>query len=68
MTPQNMNIIAAWKKRQFRIGLNPEQLAQLPQNPAGAVELSDEEVKTAVGAVPKFSVPIRYCGPFDRVP
>jgi mersacidin/lichenicidin family type 2 lantibiotic len=51
MTPQN--IIAAWKNRQFRMGLNPEQLGQLPQNPAGAVELTAKDIEAVVGAAPE---------------
>lgn len=37
-------IIRAWKDPSFRSTLSAEQLAALPANPAGAIELSDEEL------------------------
>jgi mersacidin/lichenicidin family type 2 lantibiotic len=52
MTPQKHRIIAAWKYRQFRQRLNPEQLARLPANPAGTVELTAEEIGLVAGASP----------------
>ena len=43
------DIIRAWKDEKFRKSLNPEQLQQLPQNPAGIVELSDEKMESLSG-------------------
>ncbi|ATB35831.1 hypothetical protein CYFUS_001245 [Cystobacter fuscus] len=34
--------IQAWKDEDFRLSLTEEERAQLPANPAGIVELSDE--------------------------
>jgi mersacidin/lichenicidin family type 2 lantibiotic len=42
--------IAAWKNRQFRQRLNPEQLARLPANPAGTLELTATEIEAVAGA------------------
>lgn len=48
MSPKD--IIRAWKDAGFRATLSKEALAELPENPAGFVELSDIEMYTAVGA------------------
>ena len=38
-----MNLIRAWKDAEFRATLSAEELAALPQHPAGLVELPEEE-------------------------
>lgn len=45
----NLDLIRAWKDEDFREGLNLEQQAQLLENPAGMVELTDEELGSADG-------------------
>lgn len=47
----SLDLIRAWKDEEYRENLNAEQLAQLSQNPAGAVELTEEELGSADGAV-----------------
>ena len=42
-------IIRAWKDPEYRVSLSEEELNTLPENPAGAIELTDEELDTAVG-------------------
>ncbi len=42
-------IIRAWKDPEYRVSLNEEELNALPESPAGAIELTDEELDTAVG-------------------
>jgi mersacidin/lichenicidin family type 2 lantibiotic len=45
-------IIRAWKDKNFRNSLSEEQRSQLPANPAGLVEIDDEQlVQVAGGAV-----------------
>lgn len=34
-----VNIIRAWKDRDYAMSLSPSELASLPENPAGDVEL-----------------------------
>jgi len=46
----NFNITKAWKDAQYRETLTSEELAQLPQNPIGALELTDEALETVSGA------------------
>lgn len=50
MNHMNLDLIRAWKDEDYREGLNLEQQAQLLENPAGAVELTDEELGNADGA------------------
>jgi mersacidin/lichenicidin family type 2 lantibiotic len=46
------DIIRAWKDKNFRDSLSEEQRAQLPANPAGLIEIDDEQlVQVAGGAV-----------------
>jgi len=43
------NIIRAWKDPAYRASLSPEQLAALPNSPAGMVELSSAELNHVAG-------------------
>jgi len=52
MKTQTLNvqdIIRAWKDKNFRDSLNEEQRAQLPANPAGLVEIDDEQLVQVAG-------------------
>jgi mersacidin/lichenicidin family type 2 lantibiotic len=42
-------IIRAWKDPEYRLNLSEEDQALLPENPAGAIELTDDELDMAVG-------------------
>ena len=42
-------IIRAWKDEEYRNSLSPAQRARIPANPAGFVDLADEEMQAAVG-------------------
>ncbi|PSB45906.1 mersacidin/lichenicidin family type 2 lantibiotic, partial [Chamaesiphon polymorphus] len=44
------NIIRSWKSLDFRNGLSAKERAFLPENPAGSIELTDAELKSATGA------------------
>jgi mersacidin/lichenicidin family type 2 lantibiotic len=53
----NRQIIRAWKSPGYRNALSPAELAALPPNPAGAVEISDEDLgKVAGGGRPPTAV------------
>jgi mersacidin/lichenicidin family type 2 lantibiotic len=43
------DIIRAWKDEEYRNSLSEEQRAQLPENPAGMIELSDAEMQVIAG-------------------
>lgn len=42
-------IIRAWKDPEYRQNLSEEEREHLPENPAGAIELTDEELDMAAG-------------------
>lgn len=44
-----LNVIRAWKDAKYRRSLSAAELAQLPENPAGPVELTDFELRKAGG-------------------
>jgi len=46
----DVDVFRAWKDARYRRSLSAEQRSALPANPAGLVELSDEQLKAAGGA------------------
>lgn len=45
----NENIIRAWKDEDYWNSLSEEQRSQLPDNPAGTIELSEKEMEIIAG-------------------
>ncbi|MBV6622422.1 MAG: mersacidin/lichenicidin family type 2 lantibiotic [Rivularia sp. (in: Bacteria)] len=45
----NIDVIRAWKDEEYRNSLSEEQLSDLPENPAGMVELSDADMEALAG-------------------
>jgi mersacidin/lichenicidin family type 2 lantibiotic len=45
------DIIRAWKDEEYRNSLSEEQRAQLPENPAGMVELPEADMESIAGGV-----------------
>ena len=45
----HQNIIRAWKDEEYRNSLSDAERAQLPENPAGLIELPDEELDAVAG-------------------
>ena len=43
-------IIRSWEDPEYRSSLSAEERAALPENPAGAIELTDAELNEVVGA------------------
>lgn len=43
------NIIRAWKDEDYRSTLSEAELAALPANPAGLVEVSDDDLNAMTG-------------------
>jgi len=42
-------VIRAWEDPEYRAGLSAAELAELPGNPAGAIELTDAELGHVMG-------------------
>ena len=51
----NINIIRAWKDAEYRNSLSAAELAALPENPAGLVELPEEELAAVAGGRSYFT-------------
>jgi len=43
------DVIRAWKDAEYRESLSAEDRSLVPQNPAGLVELTDDQLKQASG-------------------
>jgi mersacidin/lichenicidin family type 2 lantibiotic len=43
------DIVRVWKDESYRQSLSNEQLSQFPENPAGAIELTDTELESVFG-------------------
>ncbi len=63
----SVDIIRAWKDEEYRQSLSTEQLQQLPANPAGLIELSDEDMSSVSGGCTTcgnpLHTPIIQCKP-----
>jgi mersacidin/lichenicidin family type 2 lantibiotic len=47
-----IDVARAWRDPKYRRSLTEEQRAALPENPAGLVELSDDDLRVAGGSFP----------------
>jgi mersacidin/lichenicidin family type 2 lantibiotic len=45
----HQDIIRAWKDEEYRNSLSESERAQLPENPAGSIELADAEQEAVAG-------------------
>lgn len=45
----NVDIIRAWKDEEYRMGLTEAERAELPEHPAGLVELTDAQMAAVAG-------------------
>ena len=45
----NTNIVKAWKDEAYRLSLSADELAALPMNPAGLLELDDADLAFVAG-------------------
>ena len=52
-----VDVTRAWKDEEYRKSLTPQQLAQLPPNPAGEEEVSEEELDEVSGGNLQFYRP-----------
>lgn len=47
----NNDIIRAWKDEEYLENLSAEQRSQLPENPAGMIEMSDKDMEVVAGGL-----------------
>ena len=48
---KEIDIERAWKDEEYRNSLTPEQLKDLPPNPAGEVELTEDDLESINGGI-----------------
>jgi mersacidin/lichenicidin family type 2 lantibiotic len=58
------DVIRAWKYPRHRAGLSPEELSSIPPNPAGVVDLTDDQLKEASGLAGIIVTTFRTCTEF----
>ena len=58
------DIIRAWKDPVYRATLGARELAQLPPNPAGLVNLTDDQLRAATGFGMAVVTTFRTCTEF----
>lgn len=64
----NIDIVRAWKDAEYRQSLSAEELARLPEHPAGAIELTDEELDQIAGAKTELVFTAGCCPETINVP
>ena len=70
----NKKAIRAWKDEDFRLSLSEAEIAQLPGNPAGPIELTDEQLGVVAGGVTiwvstaccSIACKTAHCGPVTQ--
>lgn len=55
-----VDVIRAWKDEAYRLSLSEEMRAQLPQNPAGLIEIPDDDLEYVAGG--SFNTCHTKCG------
>jgi len=61
-----LDIIRAWKDAEYRSSLSENQRAALPDNPAGAIDLSDSDLSSVAGGT--WTQEFRGCPTGDFIP
>ena len=47
----NLDIVRVWKDEEYRNSLSAEELALVPENPAGLIELDDADLDSVAGGI-----------------
>lgn len=61
----NLDIVRAWKDEDYRNSLTDAQRSQLPENPAGVIDMTDKEMEAINGA--SFASWLCNCSNISRV-
>ncbi len=62
-------IIRAWKDVEYRESLGEAERAQLGENPAGLMQLTDDDlhaIQGGIGTTVSILISVRFCGPVIR--
>jgi mersacidin/lichenicidin family type 2 lantibiotic len=58
----HQKIVRAWKDEAYRLNLSEAERSMLPENPAGAIKLTDADLAVATGGVSEIPIPISHNG------
>ena len=61
-TMSNLDIIRAWRDPDYRLSLSDAERKQLPEHPAGLVELNDIDLEGVVGSRGPKNTSHQKCG------
>jgi len=53
----HQKIVRAWKDEAFRLNLSEAERLMLPENPAGAIKLTDADLAVATGGISENILP-----------
>ena len=56
-----LDVVRAWKDPLYRAALDSREAELLPSNPAGLIELSDEQLKQAAGVFAPAQTTCQCC-------
>jgi mersacidin/lichenicidin family type 2 lantibiotic len=56
-----LDIIRAWKDEEYRLTLSAAELALLPDNPAGIIDLADTDLEEVTGASTERAMTLGCC-------
>ena len=63
---KNADTVRAWKDEDYRLGLSAEELADVPNSPAGAIELADLDLEDVAGGKTELMWSLGCCPGFTR--
>jgi mersacidin/lichenicidin family type 2 lantibiotic len=52
---KNVDVARAWRDEEYRNSLTAEELASLPENPAGMATVDDSALRSVAGGVTRFT-------------
>jgi mersacidin/lichenicidin family type 2 lantibiotic len=61
MSMKKIDVVRAWRDEEYRNSLTPEELASLPENPAGVAVVEDSVLRSITGGCGTPSTKVMSC-------
>ena len=58
---KKVDIVRAWKDEDYRLGLTEEELSNVPDSPAGTIELTDTDLEHVAGGKSEYLLTYGCC-------